>query len=61
MGQPANEQAMMRMRDFLGQVSNMDPHDLPPGAAQQQVNVTCVKQGQMKVRGGLREVTFEED
>lgn len=57
MGEPYRDSA--EHRDFQGQVSNADPHDIPVGAAQVQVNVNCVTPGQLQVRGGLRAVTFE--
>lgn len=47
------------LRDFPGIVNNLDPRDLPPGTAEQQVNLLSRIQGQMIVRRGLREVTFD--
>jgi hypothetical protein len=51
--------SMIAIQDFLGQVSNMDKHDVPPGAAVEQVNMACTKIGQMQVRGGYRVITYE--
>lgn len=59
---PAQEQkpkAIRQNNDFRGQVSNMDPTDVPAGGAIKQVNVTCQIPGELAVRGGYRKVTFE--
>jgi len=53
--------ARLQMRDFPGQQSNLDPLDVEPGGAVEQVNLKCVRTGELRVRGGLRQVTFEED
>lgn len=42
-----------------GMMSDVDPKDLPPGAAELAVNATSVAFGEMVVRHGIREVTFE--
>jgi hypothetical protein len=47
--------------EFVGMASNVDPHDIPAGAAQIQVNMNIVTQGLLRLRGGLREVAFEEE
>ena len=39
--------------------SNYDPKDLPPGLSKIQVNVNGYRRGELQVRRGLREVTFE--
>ena len=46
--------------DFPGLTSNFDPRDLPPGAAQEQINATSETVGELRVRLGMRPVTFEE-
>ena len=46
-------------QDFLGQISNLDTTDLPPGAAVLQLNVDCQIPGCLRVRKGYRELTFE--
>lgn len=51
--------ATVEMTDFPGMIDNMDRLDLPPGTANEQVNATCVAVGQMQVRRGMRQVTFE--
>lgn len=47
------------MATFPGLMEDVDPHDLPPGAAEIQVNLVCTRMGQMDVRAGLREVAFD--
>lgn len=47
--------------DFPGMMTNVDPRDLPAGAAEEQVNATCVVIGELRVRLGVREVTFDEE
>lgn len=47
-------------KDFLGLVTNLDPNDMGPGAAQDQVNAACVRQAELQCRLGLRQVTFED-
>lgn len=39
--------------------SNYDPKDLPPGLSKIQINVNGYRRGELQVRRGLREVTFE--
>lgn len=55
----APPQGQVKISDFTGLVNNVDPRDLPPGAADNQVNACCVKVGELQVRLGLRELTFE--
>lgn len=40
---------------FTGQWSNRDEHDLEPGQASLQVNLLSRKQGELQIRGGLRQ------
>lgn len=47
------------MSDFPGLVEAVDPEDAPPGAGQDQNNLTCTKAGQLTVRSGFRAVSFE--
>ena len=51
----------LEIKDFSGMASNMDPNDLKPGVSRQQVNVNAVQRGQLEVRRGMRQVTFEEE
>lgn len=46
--------------DFPGLMTNVDPRDLPTGAAEEQTNLTCIVTGELRQRLGMREVTFEE-
>jgi hypothetical protein len=52
-------QASIEMTDFPGMIDNQDRLDLPPGTADEQVNATCVTVGELQVRLGMRQVTFE--
>jgi len=45
--------------DFGGLYLLSDPMDLPPGAAQDQVNIKSDEPGQMEVRGGMLPVSFD--
>jgi hypothetical protein len=58
MGEPAK--TTMEIRDFRGMASNYDPNDIAPGTSQLQINVNGLQRGQLEVRRGMREVTFEE-
>ena len=51
--------AIIDLRTFNGMSLHIDPEDLGDGAAEEQVNITSDKVGQLTVRGGYREVTFE--
>ena len=44
--------------DFPG-LMDVDPRDLEPGAAEVQVNMCSLVQGEMSVRQGYRQVSFE--
>jgi len=55
--QPAQEG--VEIREWPGLITNVDPRDIPPGAAEIQVNATVVVPAELQVRLGLREVTFE--
>lgn len=50
-----------RIREFRGLVTNADPHDLPPGAAQVMDNITTLVPGQLTVRKGHAETTFANE
>ena len=49
---------MPKISDFLGQISDADAGDLPPGAAISQKNVSTTSAGKLKVRGGMQPATF---
>jgi len=57
---PDREQQVVDIKDFPGLIVSLDPRDLPPGAAQEQVNVACIVQGELRVRMGIRQVYFDE-
>ena len=44
---------------FSGLVNKLDPTDIPPGYALDQVNVTCVVEAELSTRGGYLPVSFE--
>ena len=54
-----NQTQTAAMRDFPGLVLNADPRELPPGAGQQQLNVTSQQIGRLESRRGVRVVTFD--
>ena len=47
------------IRDFPGLVNSIDPDDLDTGAATVQLNATCIRPGELTVRQGWKELTFE--
>ncbi len=49
------------MAQFSGMFSNIDPVDLQPGQSEVQVNVMILRPGELTVRRGLRELTFDVD
>lgn len=50
----------VEIRDFLGLMTRLDPYNEPPGGARVQINLTCVTPGDLRLRAGMREVTFED-
>jgi hypothetical protein len=53
--------AQVKILDFAGLVTRPDPNDIQPGQARIQVNASCITPGELRVRPGVREVTFEDD
>lgn len=51
----------VQIRKFAGLVLKTDIHDLPPGAAQKQINVRSDRPGELNVRRGMRLVLFDDD
>lgn len=51
--------AAVEMTDFPGLVLDVEPHDLPPGAAVTQVNVTSENIGSLTSRKGFVVLNFE--
>lgn len=56
---PADNSRDVQMRDFPGLMVSIDPRDIEPGAAVEQVNVTSENLGMLQTRCGLRPVKFE--
>ena len=46
---------------FGGMVSVADPRDVPPGQSTLQINAMAVRPGELLIRSGLKELTFEDD
>ena len=59
MGEPA--QTIVEIHDFRGFSTHADPTDLEPGIAQIQINVNGLRRGELNVRRGLREITFDTE
>jgi hypothetical protein len=59
MGQPARQAVLIA--DFPGLATKPDSLDIPPGAAVFQDNLSSSQQGQLRSRGGLDRVAFEEE
>jgi len=52
-------QGQVVARDFPGLTTNVDQRDIPPGAADFQVNMCCIVLGELTMRLGYREVAFD--
>lgn len=50
----------VEIRQFVGLVTQQDPQDTQPGAAQVQVNIGVTRPDQLDVRKGYRVVRFED-
>ena len=55
----APPQESVEMRDFPGLMDNIDPEDIPPAAAEDQVNCCSIISGELLVRLGFRQVSFD--
>ena len=51
--------AVREFKDFPGIKLLEDPIDLPPGMAQDQLNVKSDVEGQLSVRGGVLPISFD--
>lgn len=58
---PDVPQTAVVMGDFPGLILQADPHDIPAGAAREQINVVSSAPGRLPVRMGYLEVQFEDD
>lgn len=41
------------LRDFVGQMSDVNPERIPVGGTETQINIFCKKTGMLETRGGL--------
>lgn len=53
--------AQLEIADFSGMASNVDPTDVQPGVSRLQVNVHSIRRGELAIRRGLRELSFDEE
>ena len=51
--------ARVAIRDWPGLVTTSDRKDIPPGAGQIQLNCQSERQGELRVRRGLKRVLFD--
>jgi hypothetical protein len=49
---------MIVIDKWAGLVTNASPYAIPPGAAVTQVNLQCIRPGELSVRPGTAQVTF---
>ncbi len=59
MGMPAKN--VVRIQDFPGLATRLDPDDLKAGGSSEQVNAQSHHPGELKVRPGIKKLTFQED
>ena len=52
---------MIRLQKWAGMLTYVSKYFLPPGTAQEQVNMCCLLPGQLTVRGGMQEISSEAD
>lgn len=53
-------QSRVEMRDFAGLVTNVDPSDVRPGTAREQINVMSARPAMLEVRQGYQPVQYED-
>ena len=51
---------MIRLQKWAGMLTYVSKYFLPPGAAQEQVNMVCLLPGQLTVRGGMKKIKNKE-
>lgn len=56
---PRVPEGQVNIKDFGGFVTNVDPHDVPPGTAIKQVNATSLRPGELRARPGVKVVQFD--
>ncbi len=59
MAQDIPSPAKVEILDFPGILFDIDPHDLPKGAAEDQVNAVSYDSAELQSRRGFRYVIFE--
>ena len=59
MGIPAETE--VKIEQFIGLATFVDPVDLPPGGAQKQINVQGLRMGMLETRRGLRPIDFDAE
>ena len=47
---------MIRLQKWAGMLTYVSKYFLPPGAAQEQINMVCLLPGQLTVRGGMSKI-----
>ena len=57
---PEEPKARMVIDDFKGLITAADTRDVPNGAAVIQVNVVIQDTGELTIRGGYKQVIFED-
>jgi hypothetical protein len=57
MNEPPRQLALID--DFVGMFSDVDPDDIPMGGSRLQINVGCIRQGELVTRHGLKECAFD--
>lgn len=62
MSQPVARAGVV-VSDFPGLVTNLGPDARgdAPGAAEEQVNLACLRPGEARVRGGLKPTEYDEE
>lgn len=55
------EKSTVIIDDFSGIITNLDSKDLRQGAADVQVNLCCLKPGEIQARQGYRVVSFDSE
>lgn len=56
---PMPPQQIVEIDDFPGLAGAVDARDTPPGVADEQVNCCSIYIGELTIRQGLKEVSFD--
>lgn len=51
-------QASSVLRDFIGQMSDVNPERIPVGGTEVQINIFCKKTGMLETRSGLQFISL---